>query len=42
MIAVSTPLKPVAMLFIIGYRILQITEAAYYRWRTRFGGPHAT
>ncbi|WP_255458623.1 hypothetical protein [Nocardia sp. SYP-A9097] len=39
--AVSAPLMPVATLLIFGYRILQITEAAYYRWRNRFGGPHA-
>ncbi|MEU1426697.1 hypothetical protein ABZ412_06425 [Nocardia sp. NPDC005746] len=32
---VSAPLTPVAMLFILGYRILQIAEATYYRWGTR-------
>ncbi|MFD7842787.1 hypothetical protein ACFV4K_07620 [Nocardia sp. NPDC059764] len=31
MSVVSAPLTPVAMLFVLGYRILQITEATYYR-----------
>lgn len=35
MSVVSAPLTPVAMLFILGYRILQITEATYYRWCNR-------
>lgn len=35
MSVVSVPLTPVAMLFILGYRILQMTEATYYRWSDR-------
>ncbi len=35
MSTVSTPSMPVALLLIAGYRVLQISEAAYYRSRTR-------
>ncbi|MGW4356555.1 hypothetical protein ACWELJ_31160 [Nocardia sp. NPDC004582] len=41
MSVISAPLIPVAMLVMLGCRVLQVTEAAYYRWRHRFGGPPA-